>query len=109
MLKLDRTLIAGILLPHFPALKTATSADWQAFLNEYTGLAIGNDVPNAEAFDRWRMALAGKGIPVWGETAESIAEKKARASTMLDLENKRRAKAGELSIQLAEEAPGNTV
>lgn len=106
MLKSDRTLIADLLGPHFPALKKATSDEWQAFLNERTGLNIQDDEPNATAFDKWRQALAQiDKLPVWGDTPEKARERKDRAKRMLERENKRRAREGETLLQLRKEAP----
>jgi hypothetical protein len=85
MLKSDRTLIAGLLLPHFPEMKGASSGEWHDFLNDKTGLAIPDDEPNATAFDKWREALAAQhNIPVWGETPERAAIRAERLAKMLE-------------------------
>lgn len=110
MAKNDRTMIAGLLARFFPTLENASSEDWQVFLDGYTGLETPDDMPNAEAFDRWRKALADNhGLPVWGISAEDIAEKKNRAAELIADENDLRAKHGETLIALAEEAPGEAV
>lgn len=110
MAKNDRTLIAGLLLRFFPTLEGATSSDWQSFLDECTGLTTSDDMPNGEAFDRWRKALAEKqGLPVWGISQEEAEAKKARLAELVADENDRRAKHGETLIALREEAPGEAV
>ena len=96
MLKNDRTLIADLLLPHFPAMAGKNSQEWQDFLNGVTGLAIDDEVSNGEAFDKWRQALAAdQGLPVWGYTDEQKAERETRLASMIAAENKRRTEAGE--------------
>ncbi len=110
MAKNDRTLIAGLLLRFFPTLEKATSADWQAFLDEKTGLVTPDDMPNGEAFDRWRKALADShGLPVWGVSPEQAAAKKARALELMALETKRVSDEKALLETLREEAPGKAV
>lgn len=110
MAKNDRTMIAGLLLRFFPTLEKASSSDWAAFLDEYTGLNTPDDMPNGEAFDRWRKALADNhGLPVWGMSEEDIAEKKARAAELLADENDRRAKHGDTLLELKAEAPGEAI
>lgn len=106
MLKNDRTLIANLLLPYFPAMKDATSQEWQDFLNGITGLAIDDQMSNGEAFDKWRQALAtDQGLPVWGYTPDQQQERAQRVALMLAAENKRRAEEGETLLALKAEAP----
>lgn len=105
----DRTLIADLLGPHFPSMKKANSQEWQDFLNGLTGLSIGDDVPNGEAFDKWRQALNADGLPVWGETPEKKTMRQAKLADNIDKENKRRAKAEELLLQLKNAAPGEPI
>lgn len=82
-LRHDRTMIAGLLTKHFPHMEKATSDDWHGFLNEKTGLDISIDEPNANAFDQWRMALAGQGFDVWGISKAKIDEVKAKGGVLL--------------------------
>lgn len=110
MAKNDRTLIAGLLLRFFPTLEGATSSDWQTFLDGYTGLNTPDDMPNGEAFDRWRKVLAeNHGLPVWGISEEDAEAKKDRLAELVADENDRRTKHGETLIALAEEAPGKAI
>ena len=74
----DRRDIAGLLAPHFPDMDGATSEEWAAFLDAKTGLETSPDMPNRDAFDAWRQALAARGHEgVWGYTPEQIEAKKA--------------------------------
>lgn len=106
MLKNDRTLIAGLLGPHFPEMEKASSQEWHDFLNGVTGLGISEDTPNGEAFDRWRKNLAEDlKLPVWGETETQMQQRKGRLQNMLAAENKRREKESETLLQLRKDAP----
>lgn len=106
MLKNDRTLIAGLLTPHFPTMAEASSSEWQDFLNGVTGLDVSDDMPNGEAFDKWRQALAEQqGLPVWNETQAQAEQRKMRLQNMLAAENKRREQEGDVLLQLRKEAP----
>ena len=110
MLKNDRTLIAGLLTPHFPTMEKASSQEWQDFLNGITGLEISDDIPNGEAFDKWRQALSEQqGLPVWNDTQAQKDMRAAKLADVLAAENKRRALESETLLQLRKEAPLVTV
>lgn len=105
-MKNDRTLIAPLLALHYPTMASATSGEWQSFLNELTALAITDDDPNGSAFDRWREALAEKhGLPVWGVSGERKLAIKARVDELVTAENLRRSQEGQLLIDLRKAAP----
>lgn len=75
----DRTEISRLLLPIFPTMAHASSDDWHAFLNHYTGLDVPIDEPNGSAFDKWRQALAAIGHEgVWRHTPAQIEAMKER-------------------------------
>ena len=102
----DRREIAGLLGPYFPSIpQAATSNDWHGFLNAETGLNIALDEPNGTAFDKWRIALADKGFPVWGLTQEQETAIAARGAELKALEDKRIAALPNLLKELAVEAP----
>jgi hypothetical protein len=101
----DRSEIAGLLVEHFPIMEKASSEDWHGFLNAQTGLDIALDEPNSSAFDKWRVALAERGLPVWGISPEKIEEIKARGLALKALEDKRAAELHQTLKALAVEAP----
>jgi hypothetical protein len=105
MSSLDRRDISGLLLKYFPTLENATSDEWHGFLDKFTGLETPLDMPNANAFDRWRMALQDKGFPVFRITPERIAQIKAAAEKLLEAEEKRAAALGATLTELAKAAP----
>lgn len=107
-MKTDRTDIAPLLTPYFPTMETASSEDWQAFLNAQTGLEIPPDEENASAFDKWRQALATQGYDVWHTTEAQAQAMKARGLELKAAEDKRRAEQADLLIKLALEAPNVT-
>jgi hypothetical protein len=101
----DRREIAGLLLKFFPSMKDASSDDWHYFLDEMTGMETPLDMPNGDAFDRWRMAMAGIGYPVWGYTKEHIEAMRANAIKLRAAEEKRAAALGTTLEELAKAAP----
>ena len=104
--KCDRTEISRMMLSLFPSMATdATSDEWGGFLDAATGLNTPLDMPNGEAFDRWRQALAGQGYPTWGYTADAITAMQDRAVELKQAEALRMSKEPELLAALAKEAP----
>jgi hypothetical protein len=103
--KTDRTAIAGLLGAFFPAMADATSDQWHDFLNAETGLEVPFDEPNASAFDKWRMALADKGLPVWGVSKARQDAINERAAILKRAEDDREAKANDSLAALKVEAP----
>ena len=104
--KLDRTEISRMMLPHFPSMSaTATSEDWHGFLDAATGLTTPMDMPNGEAFDRWRQALAAQGYPTWNYTPEQTTAMAARAEQLKQAEALRMSELPELLARLKKEAP----
>lgn len=101
----DRREISGLLLKYFPTMKDASSEEWHHFLDEITGMETPLDMPNGQAFDQWRQAMAGIGYPVWKYTPESIAAMKERAAELKAAEEKRAADLGSTLVELAKEAP----
>lgn len=104
-MKFDRRHIAPMLKTYFPEMEKATSDEWHGFLNAQTGLDIAPDEMNATAFDKWRMALAEQGLPVWPYSTERMAAIKARGEELKLLEDKRREDLGKTLSDLAKEAP----
>jgi len=79
----DRREIARLLGPIYPTMAEATSNEWHFFLNAETGLDVPLDEPNGSAFDKWRQALASKGVAgVWGYTPDQIEAMKARGKEL---------------------------
>lgn len=110
MSRCDRTLIAPLLIEHYPFMASAKSDEWHALLNAETGLAIPMDEPNPTAFDKWRAALEDqKGLPVWGVTQERIDEGKRMVADLLELETNRTANQEALLVRLRLDAPGVAV
>ena len=106
MASTDRTMIAPLLLPFFPAMKGATSPDWNMFLDDITGLNTDFSEPNATAFDRWRKAIAEQhGLSVWTYSAHQIDEMKLRGEEMKAKEDKRQQCQADLLAYLAKVAP----
>lgn len=104
--KFDRREILPLIGPHFPSLDPKISSeDLHGFLNAQTGLAIPLSLPNANAFDAWRIALANGGLPVWDTTPEREAEIKTRGQALVALEVKRVADEKATLAALAKEAP----
>ncbi|HYF36222.1 MAG TPA: hypothetical protein VD994_13090 [Prosthecobacter sp.] len=101
----DRTQITPLLLEYFPTMAKATSDEWHGFLNAKTGLEIGIDEPNANAFDEWRKALAGQGYPVWGISPERAQRIKERGEELKKKEEERIKALPERLAQLRTEAP----
>ena len=101
----DRREISGLLLKYFPTMENASSLEWHHFLDEMTGMETPLDMPNGQAFDQWRQAMAGIGYPVWQYTPETIAAMKSRAAEMKAAEEKRAADLGSTLVELAKEAP----
>lgn len=101
----DRREISGLLLKYFPTMDKASSEEWHHFLDEMTGLETAIDMPNGQAFDRWRMALQAQGYPVWKYTPERIEAMKELAAGMKAAEEKRAADLGTTLVELAKEAP----
>jgi hypothetical protein len=101
----DRRDIAGLLLQYFPTMENASSEDWHYFLDQMTNLETPLDMPNGDAFDRWRMALAEQGFPVWGYTKEQIEAMRANAAKLKAREEKRAAALGTTLEELAKAAP----
>jgi hypothetical protein len=73
-----------------------------------TGLDTPLDMPNGQAFDRWRQALADKGYPAFDYTDADVAAAKAKAADMLAAEQRRAASLGTTLEALAVEAPNWT-
>jgi len=102
----DRREILSLLRGHFQSLDDkTTSEDLHGFLDALTGLETPLDEPNATAFDRWRQKLAETGVPVWGYSAEQIAEIKRRGAELKAAEEKRVADNAALLVELAKVAP----
>lgn len=105
----DRRDFAPFALKWFPTLEDATSDDWHFFMDKVTGLTTPLDMPNGQAFDRWRAALAQQGYPAHPYTDADIAAAKVRAEAMLEAEQRRAASLGKTLEVLAKEAPNWTV
>lgn len=102
----DRRAILGLVGPHFPTLAPDIGSDaLHGFLDAVTGLETPLNEPNATAFDRWRQKLAETGVPVWGYSAEQIAEIKRRGAELKAAEEKRVADNAALLVELAKVAP----
>ena len=105
----DRRDFASFALKWFPTLEDATSDDWHFFMDKVTGLDTPLDMPNGQAFDRWRAALAEQGYPAHPYTSADIAAAKVKAEAMLAAEQRRAASLGKTLEVLAKEAPNWTV
>ncbi len=103
--RFDRRAIEPLLGKHFPAMVGKTSEEWNAFLDAETGLQTAVDTPNPTAFDAWRKALSGKGLPVWGLSPERKAQIEERVAKMMLDERERRSKEAETLAALLQEAP----
>ena len=104
----DRTQIARLLGPYFPDIpKDCTSDDWHGFLNTQTGLDLPIDMPNQQAFDLWRQALArDQGLPVWGITEARKAEIAVMGVKLKEIVEADEAARPALLEALRKEAPG---
>ena len=80
-MNIDRRDFSTFALKWFPTLEDATSDEWHFFMDKVTGLDTPLDMPNGQAFDRWRQALKDQGYPAYEYTATDIAGAKARATT----------------------------
>jgi hypothetical protein len=90
MARSDRTLIAPMLIEHFPTMTEKTSDEWQGFLNAMTGLSIDLDEDNSTAFDKWRQALTTLGkASVWGISPEKIEQIRKRGEELKRKEEER--------------------
>jgi hypothetical protein len=108
--KRDRRQILPMMRAHFQSLdENITSDDLHGFLNAQTGLDIPLNETNGIAFDAWRQALAAVGVPVWGYTAEQIADVKRRGEALKAKEDERKRNLPELLKALAKEAPGEAL
>jgi hypothetical protein len=107
-MNIDRRAIAPFLVRFFPDMAKATSNDWHFFLDSVCGLETSLDMPNGQAFDRWREKLAVIGYPVLRYTDADIAAMKSKAETMADAERKRGASMSQTLKELAKEAPNWT-
>ena len=83
----------------------ATSEEWHFFLDRVVGIETPLDMPNAQAFDRWREGLSKLGYPVYPYHAADIAAIKAKADAALETEKQRAAALGKTLVDLANEAP----
>lgn len=105
MARNDRTLIEALLAEHFPDMAGKSSDEWHGFLNAQTGLSIDLDEDNSTAFDKWRQALSGQGVPVWGVTEARRIEIEARGRALKEAEAKRQADAEIALVRARNEAP----
>lgn len=104
----DRRDIATFALKWFPTLVDATSDDWHFFLDKVTGLDTPLDMPNGQAFDRWRKALSEQGYPAFDYNEADVARAKMRAAAMFEAEQRRVASQNSTLAGLAKEAPNWT-
>jgi hypothetical protein len=104
-MKTDRRDIAPFLSKWFPELAKASSEELHYFLDKVTGLETPLDMPNGQAFDRWREKLAGIGYPAFKYTDADIAAFKSKADAMLEAEQARAASMSKTLVELAKEAP----
>jgi len=105
---IDRTDISRSIGHLFPSMIGATSDDWNAFLDKATGLETPLDMPNGQAFDRWRQALAKDGYPVLTYSNEYLEDKAAKAAAMSAAEERRTASMAKVLADVAKEAPNWT-
>ena len=101
---------------NFGIISTEATANlkqtWEPFLKDMaakTGLDVSVDEPNANAFDRWRQALAADhALPVWNYSPARLAEIKRRGEELKQIEESRiEAQPAKLAT-LAAEAPTKT-
>jgi hypothetical protein len=104
-MKTDRRDIAPFLAKWFPSMATATSEELHFFLDKVCGLETPLDMPNGQAFDRWREKLAAIGYPAFQYTDADLAAFKSRADAMLSAEQARAASMSKTLTELAKEAP----
>lgn len=108
-MNLDRSDIAPFLAKFFPTMEKASSEEWHFFLDRVCGIETPLDLPNGQAFDRWREKLARLGYPVFEYSEADIAGMKAKADAMLAAEEARAASQAKTLVDLAKEAPNWTV
>jgi hypothetical protein len=104
----DRRDFRPFLAKWFPELAKASSEETHYFLDKVTGLETPLDMPNGQAFDRWREKLAGIGYPAFKYTDAHIAAMKQKAEEMLAAEERRAASLDTTLVELAQEAPNWT-
>ena len=104
-MNIDRRDFAPFLGKWFPELLKAGSNEIHFFLDKVCGLETPLDMPNGQAFDRWREKLAGIGYPVFKYTTQAVAKLKAKAENMATAEKARAASHSETLKALANEAP----
>jgi hypothetical protein len=104
-MNIDRRDFAPFLGKWFPELLKAGSNEIHFFLDKVCGLETPLDMPNGQAFDRWREKLAGIGYPAYKYTDADIATFKAKADAMLTAEQARAASLSKTLVELAKEAP----
>ncbi len=103
--KVDRRAIEPLLGKYFPEMVGKSADEWHSFLNTETGLNIDRMDPNPSAFDAWRKALAGNGLPVWGVSPARQKAIQERIEMALDAESKRRASEADELAKLRSGAP----
>jgi hypothetical protein len=104
-MRTDRRDIAPFLAKWFPELAKASSEELHFFLDKVCGLETPLDMPNGQAFDRWREKLAAIGYPAFKYTPAAIAAFKTKADEMLTAEQARAASMSKTLVELAKEAP----
>jgi len=104
-MNIDRRDFAPFLGKWFPELLKAGSNEIHFFLDKVCGLETPLDMPNTQAFDRWREKLAGIGYPAYRWTDADIAAFKTKADAMLSAEQARAASLSKTLVELAREAP----
>ena len=104
----DRRHISRLLAQYYPDIpKDCSSDDWHGFLNAKTGLDLPRDMPNGQAFDLWRQALAkDHGLPVWGITEARKGEIAAMGTKLKEIVDADEAARPALLEALRREAPG---
>lgn len=107
-MSIDRRDIAPFLARWFPSLEKASSEELHYFLDKVCGVETPLDMPNGQAFDRWREKLAAIGYPAFKYTPADIATMKAKADAMLSAEQARAASVSKTLVELAKEAPNWT-
>jgi hypothetical protein len=104
-MNIDRKDIVPFFGEWFPQMRKASSEEWNFFLDELTGVETPLTMPNAQAFDRWRMELAKQGYPAFPYSQDDLQGMKAKASAALKAEQDRAAAVGKTLADLAKEAP----
>jgi hypothetical protein len=108
LMTIDRRDIAPFLIRFFPDMTRASSNEWHFFLDAVCGLETPLDMPNGQAFDRWREKLAVIGYPVLKYTPADIEAMRSKAEAMAAAEAKRGASMSQTLGELAKEAPNWT-